>query len=162
MPDFGVITSKPRTNRKLTTLAIRAILQHLKGSSQPDWHYENTKVLKESDNSISLEVLGRTVLRITRGAGGPEKVYLFADENHDGDGKSGMLTRERLNGVLDALGWEGVIPLNVRIWYDKEYGIAYLVHLDNKIALNANYCKMVSIKADSKEFIPCDREIVKN
>jgi hypothetical protein len=162
MPDFGVITQKRRTNRKLTTHAINAIVRHLKGWSPADWHHTNTKVAVNADGSIVLEVLGNVVLRIAKEEGRFEKVWLYAGMEHDGDSTAARVTRERLNGVLDALGWEGLIPLNVRIWYDKEYGVAYLVHFEDKIALDANYCKAVSIKTHPKEFIACDRQIVKN
>jgi hypothetical protein len=74
-------------------------------------------------------------------------------EYFDGYGCPTRTTVERLNGLLDCLGFHGVIPEGVRVFRDSIEDIFYLGKGDNKIAVGKRYAKNIMLQTDPEDFI---------
>ncbi|MFZ9315691.1 MAG: hypothetical protein ACO24P_00070 [Candidatus Nanopelagicaceae bacterium] len=102
---------------------------------------------------LSITVFDRLVMQVVKDAGQIIDIFIFSGFYYDFDGNPTKTTRERLNGLLDALGNKNIIPEGVRVIIDKEYGMCYVARGDEKIALNSHYCDMVGIKPFSERLI---------
>lgn len=151
---------KRRSNRALTTLAIDAAVQYLNGEDRRSWDYGNTRAFVDESRSLNVTLFGNQILKIIKRDDLVSEIQVFAGGVYDQDGNPTNLTRERLNGLLDALGAEGLIPENVRVWMDKEDSLCYLVHFDSKQVLNKHYCKMIGLATSSRDFQVVSRDIV--
>lgn len=151
---------KRRSNRALTTLAIEATVQYLNGESRIEWDYGNTQAFVDESKDFSVILFGKPILKIVKEDNRVKEVQVFSGGVYDQDGNPTNLTRERLNGLLDALGAEGLIPENVRVWMDREDSLCYLVHFDSKQVLNKHYCEMVGLAATADDFNVVSRDIV--
>jgi hypothetical protein len=153
---------KRRSNRALTNFAIRGVTDYLNGGESIEWRQDNTSVYKDGHGDIFVELFDRPILRLKQVDSQPSVVYIYDGDHYDAYGNPTNLTRERLNGLLDALGAMEIIPENVRVTYDREESLCYVICLDSKAAINKNYCTKVGIKADPSEFVIADIEVVWN
>ena len=99
-----------------------------------------------SEEVLSFTVCNRLIMQVRKKAGEILDVYVFSGFYYDFDGNPTRTVRERLNGLLDALGDKGIIPVGVRVIVDKEYSMCYVARGDNMVALNKDYCDMIGIK----------------
>jgi len=151
---------KRRTNKTLTEFAIHAVEEYLGGSRERYWEKGNTAAYVDDDMSLVVTLVDKPILRIKRKDNKPEQVNVYAGGVYDENGNPTNLTRERLNGLLDALGAAQVIPQNVRVSYDPSYSMCYLLQGEQRVALNKNYCTMVGVKSHPNDFCIGDMEIV--
>lgn len=153
---------KRRTNRSGTNFAIQAVEEYLNGSTERFWEKGNTAAYVDDDMSLVVTLVDKPILRVIKKDQKPEEIKIYAGGIYDEDGNPTNLTRERLNGLLDALGAAQVIPQNVRVSYDPDYKIVYVVRGEEKVALNKGYCTMVGLKSHPSEFCLGDMDIVWN
>lgn len=146
---------KRRSNRALTNFAIRAVTDYLCGGKSREWSQDNTAVYLDDEN-IVVKLFNRPILELKRKDDQVSTVYVYSGDYYDTYGNPTDLTRERLNGLLDALGSLAIIPENVRVTYDREYSMCYVVCHESKAAINKNYCTKVGIKADPIDFSVTD------
>ena len=147
---------KKRSNRMLTQRAVEHVLQYVSTTSpKPDqWSHLNTEVRVEEDLSLTVSLLDNPILRITRMTSGHlDKVYVLSGGFYDNDGNPSGLTRERLNGLLAALGDVNVIPPKVRVFIEHDYEMCYVGSGEQKVAFNKDYSNMVSIDAVADYFV---------
>lgn len=148
---------KTRSNRKLTQFAVDHVLQYVNvplliARTQT---FINTSVVIHDDMSLSVDVFDNRLLHITRDSNDNsiDSVYVFSGGRYDNDGNPSDLTRERLNGLLAALGDAKVIPKRVCVFMDFDYGMCYLGSGEQKIAFNRDYTNIVHIKASPNVFV---------
>lgn len=151
---------KRRSNRALTAQAINATIEYLNGERRTKWDFGNTQAFIDENLDFNITLFSKPILKLVKKGYVVDQIQIFAGGAYDADGNPTNLTRERLNGLLDALGSEGLIPENVRVWMDKESGVCYLVHFEDKQILNKHYCKMISLSSSPKEFNIKYRDIV--
>lgn len=147
---------KKRSNRMLTQRAVEHVLQYVSTTNpKPDqWQHLNTEVRVEQDLSLTVLLLHEPILRITRmKTGHLDKVYVLSGGFYDNDGNPSGLTRERLNGLLAALGDASVIPPKVRVFIEHDYEMCYVGSGEQKVAFNKDYSNMVSIDAVADTFL---------
>ena len=70
----------------------------------------------------------------------------------DGFGCPTKTTVERLNGLLDGLGFHGVIPSGVRVFRDPIENTFYLGKGADKIPVGKKYAKNIILDTESEEF----------
>jgi len=99
-----------------------------------------------AEQIFSVTVFDRLVMQVRKEGNEIVDIYVFSGFYYDADGNPTRTVRERLNGLLDTLGEEGIIPLGVRVIMDKEYNMCYLALNDDMVALNKHYCDMIGIK----------------
>ena len=141
---------KKRSNRMLTQRAVEHVLQYVSTTNpKPDqWQHLNTEIRVDQDLSLTVSLLGNPILRITRMKSGRlDKVYVMSGGFYDNDGNPSGLTRERLNGLLAALGDALIIPKKVRVFIEHDYEMCYVGSGEQKVAFNKDYSNMVSIDA---------------
>ena len=154
---------KRRSNKFLTERAIEATRQYLEGSVKKSWDYGGgTAAYVDESGRFTVALFGNPIFGISRKNGKPDRVYVYAGNCYDRDGNPGDMTRERLNGLLDAAGVDfGLIPPDTRVFLDSEHGVCYVGRKEEKIALNRDYCLMVGLKVDPKKFTIEEAEIVR-
>ena len=80
------------------------------------------------------------------------KVFVLSGFYYDMGGNPTKTTRERLNGLLDYLGDEEVIPQGVRVIYDVEHDLCYLKYKEERFVLNKDYTDAIGIDATPDQF----------
>lgn len=118
-----------RSNRKLTQFAVDKMRQALIHGPETfvDAVAGNTAVeLKERSHSnkpsheLIVNLFDKEILRVFFGPGNDRAVtgvMISAGGFYDKKGRPSRTTRERLNGLLDALGSTGSIPEGVRVFF---------------------------------------------
>jgi hypothetical protein len=101
------------------------------------------------------------IMEIISFEGEPVEVKVSTGGLLDINGESSDSIKERLNGLLHALGYYKVLPTDVRIFRDNTEEIFFIGRGDQKIPVGLLYAHEVTIKADPKvlEMIP-DEEFV--
>jgi len=148
---------------KMTTQkVVRQLVNYIRKPEPTEWSFSNTKIDVNEDCTLTVLIQDNPILRVTRTDDNKDfdKVFVFAGGDYDEDGNPVNTTKERLNGLLNALGWCGVIPPRVRVFWDQEANLTYFGSGETKIALNYNYCVMASISADPTEFTFDDEMIM--
>lgn len=137
-----------------TQRVVDQVINYIRKPEPTKWSFSNTKIDVDEDCTLTVCIEGNPILRITRTDDNQDfdKVFVFAGGDYDENGNPVNITKERLNGLLNALGWCGVIPTRVRVFWDQEANLTYFGSGETKIALNYNYCVMASIPADPTEF----------
>jgi hypothetical protein len=81
----------------------------------------------------------------------PISVQVGLGSYWDGYGQPTATTAERLNGLLDCLGANGLIPSGVRVFRDKEAKMTYLGRGDDYVAVGKDYADLVYLKPNNQE-----------
>jgi hypothetical protein len=149
------VAVKSSNFRMVTQRAVDEVVNYIRKPEPKEWSFSNTSIEVDEDCTLTVSIQDNPILRVTRTDDNKDfdKVFVFAGGVYDHDGNPSDTTKERLNGLLNALGWCGVIPPRVRVFFDPEFSLTYFGSGENKIALNYNYCVMASILASPTEFI---------
>ena len=153
--------AKRRSNRTVTNQVIKAAFQYLDGTDRRSWLLGDTVATVDDDSNFTVNLYENPILKIISCDHKPVQVCIYSGNYYDKYGNPTNTTRERLNGLLDALGSRGIVPQNVRVFYDQDYSICYVIRHESKVALNKDYCTMVGIKADPNELIFNDLSLVR-
>jgi hypothetical protein len=138
-----------RSNKGVTSKIVRAVVDYVAGSRQTYWCYGNSTVEVDEESSLTVTIGKNPIMKITKNNENDlDRIYVFAGNHYDKYGNPTDTTKERLNGILDALGYQGVIPNNVRVFFDPNEDRCYFGRFDEKVALHRDYCVMASIEAN--------------
>lgn len=156
------VAVKPSNFRMVTQRTVDEVVNYIRKPEPTEWSFSNTNVEVDEDCTLTVSIQDNPILRVTRTDDNKDfdKVFVFAGGIYDHNGNPSDTTKERLNGLLNALGWCGVIPTKVRVFFDPEFNLTYFGSGENKVALNSNYCVMASILATPTEFIFDDEMII--
>lgn len=115
-----------RSNRQLTQFAVDKIRQYMVYGPEKfvDESAGNTEVVLEDCPTcpriaIVVRLFGKDILRLVANPFNPRiiaGICVFTGDFYDSKGRPSRTTRERLNGLLDAMGSAGFIPEGVRIF----------------------------------------------
>ena len=96
-----------RSNRQLTQFAVSRLRSFIRNGIQglSEEVQGNTGVLATEDDVFRITLFGKPILCLHADA-----VHIHAGDFYDSLGRPSRTTRERLNGLLDALGDENIIP----------------------------------------------------
>lgn len=147
-----------RSNKMLTQRAIDAMCEYLDGSWEKKklggfWQMSNTSAALGSDGSLTISLFNNPILRIEKNEGLVCRVCVFDGGRYDYDGNPSNLTRERLNGLLDALSALKYLPDNIKVIMDHEYGLCYIARFGQKAALNSKYHNRIDIQCNPVKFV---------
>jgi hypothetical protein len=122
---------KTRSNRYLTQFAVKKLQEYLATSNLEcrDESLGNTRVLLQSHGDLdclNFYLHGARICEIVFESGKAIDILILDGSFYDKAGNPSKTTRERLNGILDTLGQEGVIGDGIRAFIDKEDGICYV------------------------------------
>ena len=147
-----------RANKMITQRAIEAMTRYLEGTWDADkfadrWQMSNTSATYDSDGSLTISLFDNPILRLHKEKGIVCRVSVFDGGCYDYKGNPSHLTRERLNGLLDALSAMKYLPDNVKVIYDNDYEICYLARFEQKAALNGKYHKQIDVQCNPLKFV---------
>ena len=122
-----------RSNRKLTQVTVSRLQQILRSGLGKFSHSDiagNTQVetVVEQEPGISYAVVrlyGQDIFRMHYLPSNKKEVRgitVYSGGFYDQNGRPSRTTRERLNGILDAMGTASVIPEGVRVYLDDDGG----------------------------------------
>jgi hypothetical protein len=123
--------TKSRSNRHLTQFAVNKLQEYLATSNLEcrDETLGNTRVLLQFHgdlNCLNFYLHGARICEIVFELNKAIDILIFDGSFYDNAGNPSKTTRERLNGILDVLGQEGIIGDGIRAFIDKEDGICYI------------------------------------
>lgn len=150
-------TTRPRrSNRPLTKFACDYLDRFL-SNDLGTWSDRNTNTSIKCEASaqhrtFSVFFHGQELLSLALEGDEPMMVRIGLGDKFCDDGSPTRTVLERLNGILDTLGWHGVIPEGVRVFKDKEEGIFYLGKGDDKVAVGRKFAQMIFIRPDEHIF----------
>lgn len=158
-----VVRSRPatpgkRANKMVTQRAIDAMRQYLDGTWEKErlggfWKMGNTSAVCHSDGSLTISLHENPILRLEKHKGLVSRVCVFDGGRYDYDGNPSHLTRERLNGLLDALSALKYLPDNIKVIMDHEYGLCYIARFEQKAVLNSKYHNRIDIQRNPIKFV---------
>lgn len=115
-----------RSNRQLTQFAVDKIRQYLVyGPEQfQDEKAGNTEVVLDNCPhcpriALAVKLFDKEIIRMVVNPFNPRiiaGICVFTGDFYDSKGRPSRTTRERLNGLLDALGSAGFIPEGIRVF----------------------------------------------
>lgn len=142
-----------RSNSFVTQRVVFALKNYLDGQLRDSRTYADTR-LDVAEGCLFVKVNGNTVMTVFKESDDQVVSVVVTDGfYYDADGNPTKTTRERLNGLLDALGDEQIIPQGVRVYIDGEYGVCYLKHEKSRIPIGKHYNKFVQLVPSKTEFI---------
>lgn len=156
-PHSKPATPGKRANKMVTQRVIDAMSRYLDGEWKKycpsgTWQVNNTSAVHQSDGSLTISLHENPILRLEKDNGLVSRVCVFDGGHYDYDGNPSHLTRERLNGLLDALSALKYLPDNVKVIMDNEYGLCYLARFEQKAALNKKYHNRIDIQCNPVKF----------
>lgn len=112
-----------RSNRQLTQLAVDQLRYTLEcGPKRPRKRsFGNTEIEVVNPIYFVVRLFGKDIMRAYFNAEDQSSIFgirVNAGDFYDNEGRPSRTTRERINGLLDCLGSEGVVPEGVRVFFD--------------------------------------------
>lgn len=110
-----------RSNRQLTQFAVDKLCQAIAHgpATISKTTQGNTEVDYDRSAHLVIRLYGKDIMRIFFGSTNPrvvDGVLIRTGDFYDSKGRPSRTTRERLNGLLDALGTANFIPEGVRVF----------------------------------------------
>ena len=149
-----------RSNKTATQRAVEHVVEYIstRHPEPGEWTYLNTQVRIDQNLSLSVLLLDKPILVIDRTESGyVDKIFVCSGEFYDDEGNPSNLTRERLNGLLAALGHVSIVPKDVRVCMKYMYAedeadqikdaprLCYIISGDNRVLFNEDYATVVGI-----------------
>lgn len=149
-----------RSNKPLTQFACELLDKFMLGKLDPGvYENHNTKVECTEDRAaktVVVSLFDTPIVNLALSLPDEKPFYLALNvgDYYDGFGCPTKTTIERLNGLLDGLGFHGVIPEGVRVFRDPnpEMNMVYLGKGDTKIPVGKKYAKNIILDTESEDF----------
>ena len=146
-----------RSNRPLTQFAVSKLLQFLHNPSKEFAPEEqgNTSVSLNLDGDfyvLTFWLHNERIMEVVFDGDLFEAIHIYDGNFYDRAGNPSTTTRERLNGLLDELGEQCLIPEGVRVFQDKETGTTYVGKGTRRLPLGRGY-KPVSIDGNALSLV---------
>ena len=146
---------KSRSNRPLTQFACGCLDLFMSiNAYKTERTKGNTAIKCFSDDKIKkfqAFIHGNKILEVVAYENEPVRVDVCVSENFRTNGDPSEDVRERLNGLLDTLGYHKVLPDGVRLFKDREEEIFYLGQGEIRIPVGYLYAHKVAIEANATE-----------
>lgn len=161
--DTPVTSGAPtrRSNRPVTQFAVRRTEEFLLGKAEVGRHWlQNTTVdvVQEDKRSMTLFVrlYHETILTLTMSLPEQELIHVCVSvgTTFSMNGYPTKTTLERLNGLLDCMGFHGVIPEKVRAFKDPEgTGLFFFGKGDLRVPIGQYHARNIILTPDPDELI---------
>lgn len=162
-PDTTISSGAPtrRSNRPVTQFAVRNTEEFLLGKSEPSrkWLQNTTvEVVQEDKRSMTLFVrlYHENILTMTMSLPEQELIHVCVSvgTTFSMNGYPTKTTLERLNGLLDCMGFHGVIPEKVRAFKDPEgTGLFFFGKGDQRVPIGQYHARNIILTPDPDELI---------
>lgn len=147
--------SKKRSNRQISEFSCRQVKRFVLKAPSDDYQLreKNTVVRYVNDGNlrvITVFLFDEEILRLTLIDKRALTLTVSFTSFLDCYGQPSTTTSERLNGLLDCLGWLGVIPQGVRL-FRGDYNTTYFGRGDEKVAVGRGLVRSIYITPDSEK-----------
>lgn len=149
---------KKRSNRAITEWACRHLQNFVLNNIGDDYRQlreKNTVVRFVNDGNLQVIVIylyDEEILRLTLNEDRALALSISFTSFLDSYGQPTTTTSERLNGLLDCLGWLGFLPLGVRL-FRGDHNTTYLGRGDEKVAVGKGLPRTVYIRPSRERLI---------
>lgn len=145
------ILEQPRSNRTLTDFTCKFLDGFLTGKyiGRGERIKGNTAVFYDADEinqHFIVTLFGSEIFTFTMKHWRPTAVRVSFGNYFDVHGQPTTTTVERLNGLLNFLAMEDIIPDGVRVFRDPEQRLTYIGRGEEKIAVGAKYANDILIE----------------
>jgi hypothetical protein len=148
-----------RSNSFVTQRVVLGFKDYLRGvlADSRECCETNLHIMRDasgSDVGLFVNIHENTILSLFRDekTHGFDSVIVTTGFYYDNDGNPTKIARERLNGLLDALGDENILPKGIRVYVDAEFGVCYLKHEETRLPLSKHYNHFIRIMSDKNSF----------
>lgn len=146
-----------RSNRPLTQFAVKKLLEFLSVEEREFTPEENgnTAVSLERDSDFTVLTFwlhSERILEVIFDGPTFAGLNIYDGNFYDRAGNPSTTTRERLNGLLDELGEQCLIPEGVRVFQDKVSGNTFVGRGDTRAPLGRDF-EPVSIDSNAVRLI---------
>jgi len=148
-----------RSNSFVTQRVVHGLKDYLSGvmADGRECCETNLRIMRDAsgvDVGLFVNINDNTILSLFKRESTSEfdSVIVTTGFYYDSDGNPTRIARERLNGLLDALGDEKIIPKGVRVYVDSEFGVCYLKHEETRLPFGKHYNHFVKITSDQDSF----------
>jgi hypothetical protein len=155
---------KSRSNRPLTQFACGCLDLFMSiNTYRTERTRGNTTVKCYKEGSVKkfqAFVYDEQIIEVVTYDDEPVRVSVSAGDSFEADGSPNEDIKERLNGLLDALGAYQVLPDGVRLFKDRDEEIFYLGRGDVKVPVGLLYAREVLIQAGVAELVLSHDELI--
>lgn len=155
---------KGRSNRPLTQFACGCLDLFMSiNTYKTDRTKGNTTIKCHKEGSIKkfqAFVCGEQIMELVTYDNEPVRIIICVGDSFDAEGNPSEDIKERLNGLLDALGAYEVLPDGVRLFKDRDEEIFYLGRGDVKVPVGLLYARKVLIQSGATELVLSHDELI--
>lgn len=146
-----------RKNKRQTQMAINAIRDYLNGHLNDFRDLGGTIVepfidQDGSHSGVRVSLLQNPICEIIRKDDKVDRVNLFDGSHYDREGNLSSTTKERLNGILNYLAVQNILPDGIKAYLDYESGVSFIGKDTARVAFGRDYVNAVSIDATPRNF----------
>lgn len=146
-----------RKNKRQTQTAINAIGDYLNGHLDDFRDLGGTIVepffdSESNHSSLRVSLLQNPICEIIKKDERVDHVRLFDGNHYDSYGNLSSTTKERLNGILNYLAFQNILPDGIKAYMDRESGVSFVGKDTARVAFGRDYVNAVSIDATPNRF----------
>lgn len=146
-----------RKNKRQTVLAINAIQDYLDGRLNDFKDLGNTIVepFVDSDanqTGLRICIFQNPICEIVKKDNKVDHIKLFDGNHYDYYGNLSNATKERLNGILNYLAIQNILPDGIKAYLDYESGVSFVGKDTARVAFGRDYVNAVVIQATPRNF----------
>lgn len=155
---------KSRSNRPLTQFACGCLDLFMSINTYRTTRTRgNTTIKCYKENEVKkfqAFVCDERIMELVTYENEPVRISVCVGDSFDAEGNPNEDIKERLNGLLDALGAYQVLPDGVRLFKDRDEEIFYLGRGDVKVPVGLLYAREVLIQAGVAELVLSHDELI--
>lgn len=146
-----------RKNKRQTQTAINAIGDYLNGHLD-DFRDLGSTIIEpfvdqESNHSgLRVSLLQNPICEIIKKDEKVDHIKLFDGNHYDSYGNLSSTTKERLNGILNYLALQNIVPDGIKAYLDQESGVSFVGKDTARVAFGRDYVNAVLIDATPNRF----------
>jgi hypothetical protein len=148
---------KKRSNRDITAFACQRLEWLFNKNPLDNYQFEekNTTVQHVVDGNlrvIKVLLYGEEIIRLTLSGKCPLTLSVSFTSTFDSSGQPTTTTCERLNGLLDCLGYLRVIPMDVRV-FRGDFSVTYFGRGSEKVAVGRDFFGTVYVRPSRERLV---------
>jgi len=138
-----------RSNRPLTAFAVGKVKEYIDLGADRfvSGICSNTSVRLEKSqdhaNVLFVKLFDERIIEVVSNDHGFQSVVVYDGGFYDSHGRPSRTTRERLNGILDHLGAQQIIPEDVRVFFDRDSNVCYVGRDNERQPIGKDYSPVV-------------------
>ena len=151
------MTTKLRSNKHSTQILLQAVNQYLDGTLTGSLQIGSVTVqpFTEQDADVSglrISIVDNPICEIIKYRNRIDFIKIYDGNVYDSYGNLSSTTKERLNGILNFLAYEEILPDGIKAYLDVDSGVSFIGLGPSRVAFGKHYVRSVVIDADPDHF----------